>query len=306
MKPVITFLLVLFCVYSATSQRVQQYVAARVQYGVTSTQSSLLTFSDWNQLTPGDPNPDASDTTYQQTSFPGSSQLVTTFSELSLLFSPGIKPIMRGKLLPLIGVTLSGSNGVFSDISWRHDTRKRYDTLVSSQTGSSIYYLDSVSSEYRYKRYTTTGILMGIRLMLQTNYSKRWSMLFGLSFSYGTGKGMVVSGRHGDYSIETTTGDYAVGSRQYSSMDASYERRAPRGMQFIVSVPVALDFVLGKDNPFWMRTSIGLEATVGCRVAKISGYQQVIYIPHSVAVGIKYRLCQGDYFKKEGMTVPVE
>lgn len=125
----------------------------------------------------------AADLSQYEDSYEAQSHSLGVFNAgISLQFADknGIK--RRNPLLRL-GITYQGGQLLGKKI--KYETRSRYDTLISSQTGAETY-IDSVYTKSIDMRYRTSQIMADVAVIWRTDPKFQWSLYTGLGMAGGT------------------------------------------------------------------------------------------------------------------------
>lgn len=268
-----------------------------LQFGYLSRIATYSTFQDhqWNKMTPGKANPDASDTSmnqYRNGGYLSGAPII----ELSISKSLPISVFQQRNLSPMLMLTIGNGPGFYADTGWDKEERYRYDTLTSSHSGEQ-FFIDSVARHFVGKSYWAHTGAASLNFVVQTNREKQFSYLFGLGFYSAYGKGNVEYNERTEsraLSSDDSTYYYYSGPTYYTfeptGSDFVTYFDGPSIWQYGVKVPLGVDFRIGKENrPFLHRSVLGIQGSIDYRKTVIQDYLFFSKFSYSLSATIKYR-----------------
>lgn len=164
--------------------------------------------------------------------------------------------------------------------SYTRSDRFPYDTLVSSSTGA-VQILDSINYQYLTLSHYSRSLLLEASYLIVLNPTKRWSFYTGL----GLGLGWAVNAETNiQYSSRWTTeeddyfrpdpgtsGDLDVQKTEYF--------RNKKSFVMTTSLPLGIDFRIGKKRQFWMPIHLFYEMQPTLRINNIPEIGTIAQLP---------------------------
>ncbi|MFN6379100.1 MAG: hypothetical protein ACK4WD_07485 [Flavobacteriales bacterium] len=155
-----------------------------------------------------------------------------------------------------------------------------YDTLVSSSTGA-VQILDSINYQYLTLSHSSRSLLLDASYLIVLNPNKRWSFYTGL----GLGLGWTVNAETNiQYSSRWTTeeDDYfrpvAGASGEFDEQKTEYFRNK-KSFVMTTSLPLGIDFRIGKKRQFWMPIHLFYEMQPTLRLNNIPEIGMISHLP---------------------------
>jgi hypothetical protein len=159
-----------------------------------------------------------------------------------------------------LGVLHSTYNNLSTHYS--KSDKKRFDTVTSSQPGI-IYYLDSVHTTNYSMTYNANVLALTASLIYRTNPEARWSLYAGVGFAAGVSyKSMSTIFMNDYYNIETRKPNGELVANSYSNINNGYTNEYIRNkpsFQFMLNIPMGVDFRMGKRKEFFKRLHLFYE-----------------------------------------------
>lgn len=155
-------------------------------------------------------------------------------------------------------------HSTYNDLS-THYTRtikKRFDTLTSTQTGQTLY-SDSVYISNYNITYEAKYISLTAALLFRTNEDARWGLYSGVGLTAGVSyKALTTILMNDYYGIETRKTNGELVSNSFFNIGNGYKNEYLRNkpsFQFMVNVPMGIDFKMGKKKEFFKRMHLFYE-----------------------------------------------
>lgn len=132
----------------------------------------------------------------------------------------------------------------------------RIDTLYSSTTNR-VYYVDSTASSGVYMDYGQTEVFLNGAYLISTHPAKRWSFFGGGSIMLGFAidSYTFISKYNSSYNSNSNA-SIDDPWRNYESLSKDEYYQNDPSFSFIASLPLGVDFRIGKSTPFWMNSHI--------------------------------------------------
>lgn len=191
-----------------------------------------------------------------------------------------------------LGVTYT--SGTLLSGSVYANTQKRYDTLVSAQTGQKMY-LDSVTTRFGNMSYTSEQLRLDAALIFRTNPAARWSLYGGLGLTAGMSLNSTTNVYYNKTSRAVTSNENGTTSSityypaNYNSGTAESFRNKPN-FAFSTYIPIGVDFRVGKNNPFWRQVHLFCEFRPSVNMTAIPAFGTLTntYLQQSLGVRISW------------------
>jgi hypothetical protein len=172
-------------------------------------------------------------------------------------------PILR------LGFSYLSSNNL---ATYYQEQTKRYDTLVSINSGQT-YYLDSTTTRSYYMNYRSEQLRLDASLIFRTDPKARWAVYSGIGLNVGMS---LTANTEIYYTPYTGTNENSSASyypyyypyqQSYATSSESFRNSTNFGASSYI--PLGVDFRMGKKRPFWQRTHLFLELRPGVNVNSI-------------------------------------
>lgn len=252
------------------------------------------TLTDFQKLAPNSQLQHLTLSNYNPNSSYGFSGTPLLSFMLGFKFADKEKQAYRKNMLARIGV--SYVSGVALSGSYSHSENKPYDTLVSSQTGQTIY-LDSTMSKYYYMNYFTQQLRIDASLIFRTNPLARWSLYAGVGITAGAS---INAFTDITYSTSRTT-EYrnnngkSLGSGEdhwsayYNDAYTNTSERHTNAAAYVASVfiPMGVNFRLGNKKEFWKRLNLFYELRPGINTLMVPELSTLINPSFHHGVGLR-------------------
>ncbi len=177
-----------------------------------------------------------------------------------------------------VGVGYSSLSSLGAD--YFQDERKPYDTLVSSQTGNSVF-VDSVTHRNLSLNYNTDNVRLDVSMIFRTTGVSRWSVYGGVgvranysfngytSVNYHVQKGT-------EQERQDFNGYYGYGlDFEDSQNENEVFRSNESSFGGAVYVPLGVDVRFGKTSDFWTKIHLFGEVRPGLDFSNIPTYGSV-------------------------------
>ncbi|MCU0440132.1 MAG: hypothetical protein MUC49_19765 [Raineya sp.] len=167
---------------------------------------------------------------------------------------------------------------------------KSYDTLISAQTGQTVY-IDSVNSKYYNMNYSSQQLRFDGSLIFRTNPEARWSIFTGIGITAGFS---INANTDIYYSNFDKTTRYTNGNVSYSvpsSNDYKTEKfRNKNNFGASAYIPIGIDFRIGKKREFLKRTHLFYELRPSINITSIPELQTItnVGIQHGLGLRISW------------------
>lgn len=154
-----------------------------------------------------------------------------------------------------VGISFTGIN--ISNSFTKTDT-KPYDTLISSQTGQTVY-SDSVTSHSYKMNYTSQQVKVDVSAIYRTNKAARWSLYGGIGIEAGE---TVMAFTDIDYTERRAIKPAYIISSSSGNNNLSQSERFinNNGFQFAAYLPLGIDFRVGAKKEFFKQLHLFYEA----------------------------------------------
>lgn len=186
---------------------------------------------------------------------------------------------------PILRAGFSYFNSANFSSGLYQSTNKRYDTLLSYQTGTEIF-VDSVSQRNYNMMYNSQQIRLDLSLIFRTDGKARWSFYSGIGLNAGVSLNAKTQINYSNYAYTETDGKTSASTNQASSYPfyVSFYNSAPpesevtsytetfrnkNNTAFSAYVPLGVDFRIGKKRAFWKRTHLFCEFRPGINSTSI-------------------------------------
>lgn len=204
---------------------------------------------------------------YSQTGGFGSTGNSMFSAMLGLQFSDRQKTTYNKS--PLLRLGINYFSGTNLSTNLQKETRKRYDTLTSNQTGQNIY-LDSIISQNYGMNYSSQQLRFDGSIIFRTDPEIRWSLYTGI----GITAGLSINAKTDIYYTKYTRSDNPNSNNNYffntgSSGYLTESYRLKNNFGFSAYLPVGVDFRIGKKREFWKRTHLFFELRPGINSVSI-------------------------------------
>ncbi|WP_343632588.1 hypothetical protein [Fluviicola sp.] len=147
---------------------------------------------------------------------------------------------------------------------WVRDNRTIIDTLSSGQTGTTYFVYGNRRQEIQ-KQYRIKSWMIGLGERFALRPGKIFQFETGLDVYMLLGKPSVQSATWESYIVEDINGSTYQSSTPQPVLNPSqttnYAAKMSEGL--LVSIPFDISFALSKNNPFFKRIRLGLEANYG-------------------------------------------
>lgn len=191
---------------------------------------------------------------------------------------------------PKLRVGLSYVNGNSLNNYYNTTDRKPYDTLTSSQTGSTIL-IDSVNSKSYYMDYNFEQIRLDASLIFSTNQKSRWSVYtgFGISAGLSLNSNSNIS-YYESKGIETNDQRIGIPSLNNNNFQNSERETFRNKINFgiMAYVPIGIDFRIAKKNEFWKRAHLFYELRPGINFTSIPELRTIGSASLQSGFGVKF------------------
>ncbi len=176
--------------------------------------------------------------------------------------------------------------------SYYQNERKPYDTLVSSQTGNSVF-VDSVINRNLNMQYNTDNLRLDVSMIFRTAGTSRWSLYGGVgvranySFNGYTSVNYYVQ-RGTEQERQDYKGYYGYGA-DYEMGENENEIFKSNASSFggAVYVPLGADVRFGKTSEFWRKIHLFGELRPGIDFSNIPDYGSVTQGFLQFGVGVR-------------------
>lgn len=247
---------------------------------------------EWKKLLPSDAENGYDDPPFTQSYV---SQSVNVHAAVKF---PELHSGLRN-ITPLFTFGFGYAEGLYSGSGRVDISSFRVDSL-SSGSGNTVYYIDSVTYEGRFRQLNANRLSVVAGFLLQKNRDHRFSYTTGIRLSAGmSSENSVRTGRYKSYEYHMIPADETAGGPYQG-----YAYYAPGGTQetdgsrsvlknnayFGAAIPLAIDMRLGMKDNFFGRTTLGLEASAGVLCTKMAGIPIKSMTVFSGGIGIKYRI----------------
>jgi len=155
-------------------------------------------------------------------------------------------------------------HSTYNDLSTHYykTDKKRFDTVSSGQTGT-VYYLDSVHTTNYSMNYQTKTLSLAASLIYRTNPEARWGVYAGFGIAAGVSyKSMTTIFMNDYYNVEARKPNGEWVSNSYSNIQNGYTNEYIRNkpsFQFLLNIPMGIDFRMGKKREFFKRLHLFYE-----------------------------------------------
>ncbi len=166
--------------------------------------------------------------------------------------------------------------------------RTPYDTLTSSQTGTSTY-LDSVVSKSLDMNYSSEQLRLDGALIFRTNPDARWSLYSGIGITTGfsfNAKTTIVYGIN--YRIESRNSNNRTSYMESLDGDSKVEVFANKNnFGFSAYIPLGINLKLGKNSEFWKKVNLFYEIRPSISVTNIPELRTITNTAVQQGLGFK-------------------
>jgi hypothetical protein len=210
---------------------------------------------------------------------------------LGFQFSDKNKKVYKTNPLLRLGINYSYGNNLKSSLTYQ--SNKTIDTLVSSQTGQTIY-RDSVTSKEYTLNYSVEQIRFDASVIFSTNFKTRCSLFAGIGFSAGAS--MNTKTKIGYDHYEYTYFRYANGLaanlygnyRGRNSSDIKTETfKNKNTFAGSVYLPLGIDIRLGRKRDFWKMIHFYYELRPGINFTPIPELRNTTNVHIQNSLGLK-------------------
>ncbi len=199
-------------------------------------------------------------------------------ANLSLGFN--IRSNWKEKFGQRVRIGFSSSNStLFSGLYSKRD-RFPYDTLTSSSSGT-IQVLDSIRSQNLILTYQNRSILIEATYLAVLNPMNRWSFYTGL----GIGVGWTVNAETNlEYTVNwntesTSSGNFTSFNNSTRNLVQTEFFRNKRSFAMTTSLPIGVNFRIGKKRQFWLPFQLFYEIQPTVRINDIPEVGVITHLP---------------------------
>lgn len=262
-----------------------------IQTGVMVERMAPLTLADYRSFAPNSPLLKNDLTNYNNYNSYRQTSSAPLFSMLL-----GIKFKENSKWQLRAGFTTTYQD--VAQTSYRRETIKRYDTLVSNQTGANTY-IDSVNTRSYALSYSRQQMRLEASFIYQSNpnQEKRWNFYAGLGMALimnlnNTTNIDFYDARYTEISRNSLNSFqyYRFGSSYESARGINEEYRHKNNMGFAVFLPLGIDFRIGRTHSFWSRLHLLYEMRPSLTFNSVEGISQVSLNSGQHNFGLKIRM----------------
>src|SRR5690554_177781 len=205
---------------------------------------------------------------------------------LGIQFSDKEKSFYKANPLLRLGLSYSSGSAVSGGLHKEH--RSPHDTLVSNQTGQSIY-IDSIISESYGMQYSSEQLRIDGSLIFRTNPEARWSIYTGLGISAGIS---INANTRISYNESKRIDEYKK-LQNYSSnnyISNKYESEVftnKINFGFTTYIPMGIDFRIGNKRDFWKRTHLFYELRPALNISSIPELRTITNVSFQQGIGLR-------------------
>jgi hypothetical protein len=177
-----------------------------------------------------------------------------------------------------VGVGYSSVSSLSAN--YHQDERKPYDTLVSSQTGNSVF-VDSVTHRNLSLNYNTDNVRLDVSMIFRTTGVSRWSLYGGVgvraNYSFNGYTSVNYYEQKGtEQERQDFNGYYGYGlDFEDSQSENEVFRSNESSFGGAVYVPLGVDVRFGKTSDFWTKIHLFGEVRPGLDFSNIPTYGSV-------------------------------
>lgn len=207
---------------------------------------------------------------------------------LGLQFSDGQKTAYKTNPQLRLGISY------FSITSLTHsllkEEHKPYDTLMSTQTGQTIY-LDSTYNKSYGMNYSSEQLRFDGSLIYRTNPQARWSLFTGIGITAGlsiNAKTDIYYNQIGGTETRNSNGTTTSSTYDYSTDNNKIEKYKNKNNYGLTAyIPMGIDFRIGKKREFWKRTHLFFELRPGINSTSIPELRTITNASMQYGLGLK-------------------
>ena len=194
------------------------------------------------------------------------------------------------KINPQLRLGVCYFSGTSLTVGLFKEERKPYDTLISTQTGQTVY-IDSVTTKSYSMNYTSEQLRLDGSLIFRTNPESRWSLFTGIGITAGLSINANTEIYYSKY--DRTETRYPNGNRSssysfYSGDNNKTEKfRNKNNFGLSTYIPMGIDFRAGKKKEFWKRTHLFYELSPGINITSIPELRTITNASLQHGLGLK-------------------
>jgi hypothetical protein len=272
----------LMAIYSTAQETNKKFRISefQLQRGIDYSKNSAGTLADFQKLAPSSLLLQNDFSSFQQTGYDWRNESIFTSMQLGITFKNKPNPLLR------IGIGHAGTNSL--NANFHKSERFPYDTLTFSQSGQQVF-IDSVSSQYYGMNFMAERIQLDVALLYRTDATARWSLYagIGLSFSHSFNAKTIVH----YYAYNGTDNAYYpnqyYSNGQFTSSSKSEHHASTNFWMSTASVPMGVDFRIGKNREFWKRLHLYYELKPMLSVHNLPVIKQKLNTHFSQALGMR-------------------
>jgi hypothetical protein len=149
------------------------------------------------------------------------------------------------------------------------EDRKTYDTLISSQTGQTVY-ADSVITKMYNMYYSSEQLRLDASLIFRTNPESRWSLFTGIGITAGVSvKASTNIEYSGSDSNEFRYMNGNISTQNWWKTSKTESHKNKNNVTASAFVPIGVDFRLGSKREFWKKIHLFYEMRPGINITSI-------------------------------------
>jgi hypothetical protein len=252
-------------------------------------ESNPITLTDFTQIHGATPNASVDFQNYDNYN----SSYQTLKANLSI--GASIMKLSEKRFSPKFSFKLGLEQGVQFHQYYSQTESKRIDTL-SSPNSSTVFYHDSLFSEYYNFNYNADNIRLDFSFKLVSDTKKRLSYSFGLGGSFLMSHTSNSSTWHSTYEVESFTSNnnesnnsFQYYSQSYGESSFTFENKKTKtNYGFGVIAPLELDFRISKKDNFFEPFHIYYELQPTFTVSMIPNFRTVTDFWCQHGLGLKY------------------
>lgn len=155
--------------------------------------------------------------------------------------------------------------------------RKPYDTLISTQTGETIF-IDSITTRTSFITYNSEQLRLDASVIYRTNPEARWIFFAGAGIAAGWAFNTFAS-VNATVNRNTQNADNSLGYFAYTNTDIDFTTElfsSRKGFGASAGIPMGIDWRVGRKHEFWKQVHIYYEFRPGINLTSIPELTTII------------------------------
>lgn len=256
--------------------------SAMLQTGMSNTLQSPSTLDDFKKIAPNSSILGQDFSAYTNR-WGGQANSVQFFNAMvGISFKDKANNSLKSNPLLRLGISYYSGSGMSN--GYGYELTKPYDTLISSQTGSSIYidsvYSENVTMDYKYQQVRFDG-----SIIFRTKPEERWSLYGGVGFSFGASINSQTSISISSSATVSSEFQGPNGIINNNFVNETYRNKTNFGAS--VYLPLGIDFRIGKKREFWKQIHMFYELRPGVNTLSIPELGKMTSATLQQGLGIK-------------------